>query len=570
MHVISLRARATTGVDDAFSTDAALAADVATPGDRSASESGKEFTALITAVRWATTTAALLLLSTDGGPERAEVAGAAVLAYALWRTVHPIRVSGGRRHIVTATLVEAAVMVTTVVATGYWSSPYALGLFTAVMVAGFAGGRHLAVPVAVATLIAVAVPYHALNVGASERLSVQWAGELILLAIVASYARRLTMQATSEKSGFLRRLHQLSQANALLLQLHQMAETLPTSVDLNETVESARTRLRELFDPDAMVVLLRDDSGRWSPAFSSAPDLWRDLIDDELPPTLRSVVEGLGPRLLTFGAGEQVGLAPGVSSGIYASLYARRRLIGLIAVERSRSPDFDENHVSVMEAFAQQLAVALDNARWFMRIGTLAAEQERSRIARDLHDRVGQSLALVGFELDRGVRNSHDADSAALLTDLRQKIGSVVAELRETLYDLRSDVSEERDLVSILTEFLARVRERSGIGVEFTHETTRRLPLQVEREVWRIAQEAVTNAERHSGASSLSVSWTSTAANALLVVSDDGSGVNVGAFRRADSYGLVGMQERADAIGATLTITSPADTGTAVRLELHR
>lgn len=521
-------------------------------------------------MRWATATTALLLISTEGGPERAELAGAAVLGYALWRTVRPIRVSGGLRHVVTATLVEMTVMVGAVVATGYWGSPYALGLFTAVIVAGFARGAPLAVPVAVVTLAAVAVPYHLLNPVTSHRLTVQWAGLLLLVAIVAGYARRLNLQATTEKSEFLLRLRQLSAANALLLQLHRMAETLPTSVDLNETVESACSRLRDLFAPDAMAILLRDDSGHWAPAFSSAPHLSRDVTDDDLPGTLRAVVEGSAPQLLASGNGDALSGDAGPSSALYAPLYARGQLIGLIAVERSVSPAFDESHRSVMEAFAQQLAVALDNARWFMRIGTLAAEQERSRIARDLHDRVGQSLALVGFELDRGVRNSHDEDSAALLRDLRHKIGAVVSELRETLYDLRSDVSEERDLVSILTEFLSRVGERSGMRVDFSHETARRLPLQVEREVWRIAQEAVANAERHSGASSLWVSWTTTATDALLVVRDDGSGVAAGTPRRPDSYGLVGMQERADAIGAMLAISSDPGTGTCVRMELRR
>jgi signal transduction histidine kinase len=153
-----------------------------------------------------------------------------------------------------------------------------------------------------------------------------------------------------------------------------------------------------------------------------------------------------------------------------------------------------------------------------------------------------------------------------LRTDARQ----AVAEVREALYDLRTDVSETAGLVPVLGEFLERVGTRSDLKVAFHHEAAARLPVLQEREVLRIAQEAVTNVERHASASALDVTWRVERAEALLQVSDNGDGFRVGRNGRLDSYGLVGMRERAAAIGATLEISSEPTRGTTIRCRIRR
>jgi signal transduction histidine kinase len=148
-------------------------------------------------------------------------------------------------------------------------------------------------------------------------------------------------------------------------------------------------------------------------------------------------------------------------------------------------------------------------------------------------------------------------------------VRSVVSEVRETLYDLRTDVTEERGLVDALSSFLDRVRDRAGLETSFRHQETGRLPLLQEREMWRIAQEAVANVERHAQATRVSVQWRCDGDTALLVVADDGRGFPVGRAGRLDSYGMVGMRERADAIGAHLEFDSTEGRGTTVRCRLE-
>ena len=104
--------------------------------------------------------------------------------------------------------------------------------------------------------------------------------------------------------------------------------------------------------------------------------------------------------------------------------------------------------------------------------------------------------------------------------------------------------------------------------MRFTYQEEARLPLLQERELWRIAQEAVTNVEHHAKGSSLAVRWRYDGVEAVLEVVDDGKGFSVGRDGRTDSFGITGMRERADAIGATLEVLSGRG-GTTVRCRLE-
>ncbi len=155
------------------------------------------------------------------------------------------------------------------------------------------------------------------------------------------------------------------------------------------------------------------------------------------------------------------------------------------------------------------------------------------------------------------------------LTRLREDVRGVIREVRDTLYDLRTDVSEEQDVTTTMNTYLQRVSERSGLQVTMRHDESARLPLPQEREIWRIAKEAVTNVERHAQATKLSISWQCDGKRALLVVSDNGVGFSKGVPTRLDSYGIVGMRERAASIGAKLDVESAPGQGTSVRVLLE-
>lgn len=465
-------------------------------------------------------------------------------------------------------MVEVGINVLAVASTGYWESPLVFSLLTAIIVAGFARGYRFALEIGAGSAVAVGLPYLATD-NADLRVSAQWAAELLLVALVAGYARRISGEVAQEHSAALDRLGRLADANALLFSLHQVTQLLPASLDLAEVLDQTTARINEFFDVDFSAILLHDEvENVWTVArhqgFRSPPA----LAEDDLPAPLAQAIE---TQEVVDESGFEFaeGLAPRAAAGLYAPLIARGSIIGLLSLERNHARPFSDIDVQLLTGFIESAALALDNARWFARLRTVGADEERNRIARDLHDRIGQSLAYLAFELDRLVRQERRGQPIGeALEQLRTDVRGVVREVRDTLYDLRTDVSETLDLLTALEQFVRRVRERSGLSMVLRGEVTGRLPLLQEREVFRIAQEAILNVERHAGAKAAEVTWTCDGRNAFLEVADDGKGFPLDRAGRLDSFGITGMRERASSIGATIEIDTKPGAGTRVRCSL--
>ena len=140
----------------------------------------------------------------------------------------------------------------------------------------------------------------------------------------------------------------------------------------------------------------------------------------------------------------------------------------------------------------------------------------------------------------------------------------MIREVRDTLYDLRTDVSEDSSLAEILGRYADRVSDRTALHFTINAEHGSRLPLLQEREMWRIAQEAITNIERHARARNVDITWECDGERATITVADDGVGFEAGRSGRLDSYGMLGMRERASSIGAALDVRSTPGHGTSV------
>lgn len=470
---------------------------------------------------------------------------------------------------------EAMLIGIAVAATGYFESPIAFSLLTAVSVAGFIAGFGPALRLAGATTLAIGIPSITEGISFEDdiRLVAQWAVELFLVAIVAAYARRISGEADERQAVAMDRMGRLADANELLFSLHQVAQQLPASLDLDEVLDSTIERLRDLLSFDTAAILVFEESdGSWSVARRYGARLPNALLASELPAPVKRAARGLTPVVEVPNA--MVAQGPGLSSqavsGLYAPLQARGFLVGVMVVERHHLDPFTERDVELLAGFAEPAALAIDNARWFARLRTVGADEERTRIARDLHDRIGQSLAYLAFELDRIVRKDERGDEVASdLVGIREDVRGVVREVRDTLYDLRTDVSDERAVPAVLEEFAQRVRDRSGMEVHLRIDETARMPRLQERELWRIAQEAIVNAERHSHGTRVDVFWLSDGREAVLEVRDNGVGLPVGAAGRLDSYGMLGMRERAASVGASLAVGSIPREGVTVRVSLR-
>ncbi len=529
------------------------------------------FTGLITATRLATTTISILLVASEpqAGSLTFQLWTVALIAYAIFRAFRPLRYANDVRSLAKV-LFEVGLSLCAIVATGGWNSPLILMLLTAVMIAGLARGFGFSIRIAVATIVAVTIPSLAAATEPRQVLleTLSWGAIVVLVAITAGYARRISGEADRDRELAMGRLHRLSDANDLLFSLHQVTQSLPASLDLGDVLDSTLTRMKTLVAYDSIAILLFDETdGHWDVVRHHGLHVPGRFGPTELPDGLRRAIAEGRPATSSDLAQEPGGGLSGRSgSGVYSVLTARGAIIGLLGIEHSSPGHFTDRDAEVVGGFVEPAALAIDNARWFARLRTVGADEERTRIARDLHDRIGQSLAYLAFELDRLVeRNERGNEIGEELGQLREDVRGVIREVRDTLYDLRTDVSDDQGVADVLEQYAARVAERGHLHIQVDADREHRLPLLQEREMWRVAQEALANVERHARATAVRVLWRCDGTRAAIDVTDNGVGFAQDRAGRLDSYGVLGMRERASSIGASLEIHSAPGRGTRVR-----
>lgn len=525
---------------------------------------------LVTFLRWASLAVALALVPTVADPTSVTMlaAAAAVTINTIFRTVRPLRPHPATWRAEAVLLVDLAVTVTAITVTGSWSSPFILTPLPTVILAAYAWGYREGL--LAAALTAVTIQLISALSGVSDdalRVGVLTSVVVVLAACVGGFTRQLWLEAESQQQQTLDQATRMSIANDLLHALHDVVQTLPASLDLSDVVLSARDTFRHLLAPAAIVVMVAEDStDRWRVELADGVRLPAAYSTKTLPKTLQRALDAPGVVLIVdLPVGDDVACKEGTHSILASALRARDRVVGLVAVEHPEPGRFSDADANLFSGLASSLALAVDNARWFGRLRTLGAEAERARIARDLHDRIAQSLAYIGFELERLTAQRDDPQ----LEELYQVVRGVVGELRETLYQLRATVSVEQSLAELAPEYLERWSKRTGVPAAFTaHTHGRQLPIQVEQELWRILQESLTNVERHADASRVGITWEIDEDQARLEVRDDGRGMDA-VDPAHERYGLVGIRERADAVGGLVTLRSAPGDGTTVLVQLE-
>jgi signal transduction histidine kinase len=211
-------------------------------------------------------------------------------------------------------------------------------------------------------------------------------------------------------------------------------------------------------------------------------------------------------------------------------------------------------------------AVHLDTALLFSAFRDAATAEERRRLAREMHDGVAQDIASLGYLVDALAAGTTSSDQMERIEVLRDRISSVVSEIRRSVVTLRTSVGQSESLGTAIGSIARNLSEVSGVPIHVTlDEHTQRLRSEVEAELFRIAQEAMNNAVRHAQASVIDVHCQVHAPQALITVTDNGRGLQEA---RSTSHGLHIMQERAVLIGAELSISETATGGLSVSVRL--
>ncbi|HEY7872305.1 MAG TPA: two-component regulator propeller domain-containing protein [Rudaea sp.] len=202
-----------------------------------------------------------------------------------------------------------------------------------------------------------------------------------------------------------------------------------------------------------------------------------------------------------------------------------------------------------------------------------AKENERKHLARELHDEFGQALTSAKINLGLALAQPPSGDGAARIGDTIGLIDGLIGQVRALSLDLRPPLLDEMGLVPALEAYLHAVSARSGLPIRQQLESGLALT-GIDREiaVFRIVQEAVTNALRHSGASALEVSLTARVGGVVICVRDDGKGFDAGAVPAAggSGLGLFGMRERTHDLGGHWSVDSRSGLGTTVSAFIPR
>jgi two-component system sensor histidine kinase UhpB len=221
--------------------------------------------------------------------------------------------------------------------------------------------------------------------------------------------------------------------------------------------------------------------------------------------------------------------------------------------------------VALAQTFNEMLDRLESERRDSARRALLVQEGERRRIARELHDEVGQTLTGVMLQVE-GLAGEIPEGLREQLDELRETARQGTEEVRRIVRQLRPEALEDLGLQSALAALATAFGEQARVRIERRLEHGPPLSEEHELVVYRIAQEALTNVARHADATEVELRLQHIDEQVLLTVRDDGRGLPSGAL--GSSHGILGMRERAMLIGAQFTITTPPGGGTEVRLSI--
>ncbi|NOZ28570.1 MAG: GAF domain-containing protein [Chloroflexi bacterium] len=364
------------------------------------------------------------------------------------------------------------------------------------------------------------------------------------------------------------RLYQTEQERQRELQmLLDVAAAASSSLELDEMLSNTLDRLVALVGASrAGVVLLDRESGELEPRMLR-PD--RPIAPEDMAEVIqacqRVIAEG---KPLYVPPNAELGYA---EPGALLPLRARGQALGVLAIIGPKGSTFNERQLALFESIADQLGVAVENARLYEQTERAAAAAERNRLARELHDAVTQTLFSAGLiaEVLPRLWQRDPEEGRRRLEELRQLTRGALAEMRTLLLELRPAAVIEANLGDLLRQLAEATTGRARVPVSVAIDGACTLPPDVQVALYRIAQEALNNVAKHADASRAEVALRCSPGQVKLSVRDDGRGFHVGETA-PDHLGLSIMRERAEAIGARLEVKSKIGRGTEVAVVWER
>src|ERR1700674_2577297 len=265
------------------------------------------------------------------------------------------------------------------------------------------------------------------------------------------------------------------------------------------------------------------------------------------------------------------GAHPRMTSFLGVPVASHGRVIAAFYLtDKIGASEFTLDDQATIEMLAAHAAIAIENARLYERSRELSVTEERNRLARELHDSVVQMLFSISLtaEAVTGLIDRDPGEAKAQAEALRELARQASQEMRSLIFELRPAELESDGLLPTLHKHIDVVRRVSHKEIELRDEGYVRQPLALEKELFRIVQEALNNAVKHSGASQIAVSLGVRDGQATVTVEDNGVGFDpADPLIRTRRLGLTSMEERAEALGGKMRIKSKRGKGTRVLVE---
>jgi len=371
-----------------------------------------------------------------------------------------------------------------------------------------------------------------------------------------------------------------------LAALHNAAVALTTELDLNVVLQKVVDLARELAGARYGALGVLGQDGQFIEQFVTSGISPEERARVGAPPRGHGLLgvlirEGKPIRVPDIVADERsVGFPPNhppMKSLLGVPIKSKGRIFGDLYMSDKLAPDgsvmiFTEQDQEVLEMFATQAAIAIENAQLYRQKQQLAVLQERERFGMDLHDGIIQSIYAIGLMLEDTETHiaEKSSESASRVHQAILGLNDVIRDIRNYILDLRPQRFQGRDLKRGLEELARDLRANTFLAVNVTADTLEPQLLSPEQtvEILHVAQEALSNVRKHARASAVELDLIRDADAVVLVIQDNGVGMENGRRDGAGGHGLPNMRERARAAGGSLQVEPVETTGTRITLRI--
>ncbi|MDP2948091.1 MAG: GAF domain-containing protein [Chloroflexota bacterium] len=364
--------------------------------------------------------------------------------------------------------------------------------------------------------------------------------------------------------------------------LYEIGVKISALLDIDKILDTVVDSARQLLEAEVAILTLLDENTRevYVKSASGACDRGFEQIRIKAGEGLSGRVIALGQpvtsseylRDTSFSHDQEADSLvrdKGLRSFLAVPLSVGGTVLGALIVAARKQAEYPESDVDVLSRLANQAAIAVENARLYLRAQETAALEERDRIAREMHDSLSQVLGYLSIEASAVEQKLAAGQLAAVkeeLAEMRKAARDAYEDVRQGILALRTAGSLTKGFVPSLDEFVQEYGSQSGLTVEVdvADERATQFSPKAEGQLLRIIQEALTNVRKHANATHVGVRFELQDSWAQITVEDDGQGFETVQARRGRHFGLQTMRERAESIGGKLAVESKVGAGTRV------